>query len=272
MGRNNPLEASSLSAQAIMKFNSADTGTARKQFIVRVAHQLSGPLVPIRNAAALLRRDSVDATTVRQAAELIERQASGMNRLIGDLLDVSHAELGGMELRRTRASLAELMERALESTGPEASARGHVLSVSVPPQPIYLSVDVARMAKALSNVIDNAVRYTLSDGYIRVRAERNEAQVVISVSDTGMGIPAEELESIFGLFAHVGAAARAEAGLGLGLYLARHLIEAHGGNITAASKGPRQGSEFTIRLPCETSTALIAEPSDAERAAGLSPA
>ncbi len=228
-------------------------GIAHDQFIAIIAHELRYPLVPIRNAAALLKRDLTDAEAIRRAADIIERQVSGMHRLIGDLVDVSSMQMGTLELRRVRAPLNELMERAVESAGPFASERGHTLSMSVAPGPIYLDMDVLRLVQALHQVITNATKYTDRHGHIVVRAQREGAEVVITVSDTGIGIPDGELESIFGLFVHSGQAG-VEQGLGLGLYLARYLIEAHQGTVVAASAGPHLGSVFTIRLPCEPSS------------------
>lgn len=241
----------------------ATAASAREQdqFIAIIAHELRHPLVPIRNAAALLKHESADAATIRRAADIIERQASGMNRLIGDLVDVSRMQSGALELRRARAPLGELMERAVESAKPFASERGHTLSVSVTPVPTYLHMDVLRLVQSLHQIITNATRYTERRGHIHVRAKREGAEVVVTVSDTGIGIPVDDLETIFGLFVHAAHGARIEQGLGLGLYLARYLIEAHEGTVVAASAGLGRGSVFTIRLPCEAPARdLPAEP------------
>lgn len=223
-----------------MRTANATAASAREQdqFIAIIAHELRHPLVPIRNAAALLKHESADAATIRRAADIIERQASGMNRLIG-----------------------ELMERAVESAKPFASERGHTLSVSVTPAPTYLHMDVLRLVQSLHQIITNATRYTERCGHIHVRAKREGAEVVVTVSDTGIGIPVDDLETIFGLFVHAAHGARIEQGLGLGLYLARYLIEAHEGTVMAASAGLGRGSVFTIRLPCESPARdLPAEP------------
>ncbi|HEV7607341.1 MAG TPA: HAMP domain-containing sensor histidine kinase [Steroidobacteraceae bacterium] len=229
-----------------------------EQIIAIVAHELRHPLMPIRNAAALLRQEAPDAATVLRAAEIIERQALAMHRLIGDLVDVSRTQFGALELRRVRAPLTELVECAIESAGPTATERGHTLLVSISPQPIYLNMDVLRLGQALHNIISNASKYTDKQGHVHVRAQREGAEVVVVVSDTGIGIPPAELEKIFGLFVQSAQGARVEPGLGLGLYLARHLIEAHDGTVTAASDGPGRGSVFTVRLPCEASDAETA--------------
>jgi signal transduction histidine kinase len=228
-----------------------EAGGAHTQLIAIVAHELRYPLVPIRNAAALLQRDVVDAATIKRAAGIIERQVTGMNRLIGDLVDVSRMQQGTLEMRRARALLSALMDWSIESAQPLANERGHILSVNVTREPVYLDMDLLRVSQALLNIIANATKYTGAHGNILLRAHREGTQAIIIVSDTGIGIARSELEAIFGLFAKSAQGMRVEPGLGIGLYLARRFIEAHGGTVTAASSGIGRGSEFTIRLPCE---------------------
>jgi len=228
---------------------------AHSQLIAIVAHQLRYPLVPIRNAAALLQHDVVDTATIRRSAGIIERQVKGMNRLIGDLVDVSRMQRGTLEIRRVRAQLSTLVECAIESAQPFANERGHTLTVSVSKEPVYLYMDLLRLCQAMLNIIANATKYTDGHGNIHVRAHRAGTQVIIIVSDRGIGIAESELDAIFGLFAKSDQGMRVEQGLGIGLYLARHFIEAHGGTVTAASAGPGRGSDFTIQLPCEAPTA-----------------
>jgi signal transduction histidine kinase len=242
---------------------------ANEQFIANVAHQLRYPLVPIRNAAALLKREAPDPATIRQVADIIERQTSGMHRLIGDLLEVSRLELGALTLHRARAPLFELMEQAMESCAVFANERGHTLFVSVTPTPVYLHMDVLRLSQALHHIIINACKYTDKHGHIRIRAQQEGMLAVITVSDTGDGILPAELEAIFELFVQSEHGRRVEPGLGLGLYLARHLIEAHGGTVIAESAGAGRGSVFTIRLPCEIASAPTLESADEARAADL---
>jgi signal transduction histidine kinase len=225
------------------------------QLIAIVAHELRYPLVPIRNAAALLQHDLVDAATIRRSAGIIERQVTAMNRLIGDLVDVSRTQRGTLEIRRARAPLTTLMEYAIESAQPLANERGHTLTISVTKQPVYLYMDVLRLCQAVVNIIANATKYTDRHGEIHVHAQRAGTQAVIVVSDQGIGIAESELEAIFGLYEKSAQGMRVEQGLGIGLYLARHFIEAHGGTVTAASEGIGRGSVFTICLPCEAPTA-----------------
>lgn len=245
---------------------------AQEQLVAIVAHELRYPLFPIRDAAALLRQESPDAATVRRAAEIIERQAAAMNRLIGDLVDVSKMQLGAIQMRPARALLSGLMEHAVESATPLVTDRGHALTVSVTPEAIYLNMDVLRLGQALHNIIANASKFTDKHGHIHVRAQREAAEVVIVVSDNGIGIPPAELEAIFELFGRSQHEPRIEPGLGLGLYLARYLIDAHGGTVSAASAGPGQGSVFTVRLPCEAPVEAAIEPGEVATAGDRFPA
>jgi signal transduction histidine kinase len=244
-----------------------DLSRANEQFIANVAHQLRYPLVPIRNAAALLKREAPDPATIRRVADVIERQTNGMHRLIGDLLEVSRLELGALTLQRARAPLSELMELAIESCAAFANERGHNLFVSVTPTPVYLYMDEMRLSRALHHIIVNACKYTDKHGHIRIRAQQEGMLAVITVSDTGEGILPAELEAIFELFVQSEHGRRVEPGLGLGLYLARHLIEAHGGTVVAESAGAGRGSVFTIKLPCEAASESTLESADAARAA-----
>jgi signal transduction histidine kinase len=238
--------------RAFVETAEVDAGRDQRQLFAIVANELRYPLVPIRNAAALLQQDVVDIATIRRSAEIIERQVNGMIRLIGDLADVSRMQRGTMEIRRTRALLSTLLEFTLESAQPLANERRHTLSVSVCSEPVYLNMDLLRLSQALLNVIANATRYTERHGEIHVQARREGTQAIVVISDKGIGIAESDLESIFEVFVKSAQGMRFEPGLGIGLYLARHFIEAHGGTVTAASAGIGRGSDFTIRLPCET--------------------
>jgi signal transduction histidine kinase len=237
-----------------MEAAEADVFNTHNQLIAIVAHELRYPLVPIRRAAEMLRHEVVDAATVERAVAIIERQTNGMNRLIGDLVDAARMQRGAVELRRARTALSDLLECVAECAAPLVDERGHDFTMSGPDEPVYLPMDVLRINQALLNIIANATRYTDRHGHIALRAWRERDRAVIVVSDTGIGIPPHDLESIFGLFVKSSQGLRIEPGLGIGLYLARHLIEAHGGTVTATSAGVGHGSEFTVRLLCEPAT------------------
>jgi signal transduction histidine kinase len=236
-----------------------------------LVRELRYPLVPIRNAAALLKQEFPEHVTVRRAADTIESHASDMGRLISDLLDVSLVRQGKMHLRRGVVPLGRVIDTALKSSEGFANDRGHHITRSVAPENLHVRVDVTRLAQALRCVFANATCYTDRGGLIHVRAERQGAHAVLMVRDTGIGMARDELERIFGLFCRSAQGGRVEPGLGIGLYLARHLIEAHGGTIRAASAGMGLGCEFTIRLP--TVLAIAAPETDFEEPADdLSPA
>lgn len=239
-----------------LRNDAAASEDAHERLVAILANELCQPLAPIRDAAAMLRQDALDERTLRHASEVIERRAGDMHRLIGDLLDISRMQAGTMEIRVEPTLLTDLVERAVESARLLARERGHTLHVSVCADPVYLNIDVLRVSQALHNIIANASKFTDRDGQIHVSARCDEAMVVIEVRDTGIGISAQELETIFDLFWRCEQRERLEPGLGLGLYLARYLVEAHGGTITAASEGCGRGSVFTLRLPCEPSTPL----------------
>lgn len=222
-------------------------------FITILAHELRNPLGPIKNAAALLRHESLDVKTTQRASEIIDRQVRGMTRLIDDILDVARLQLGNLELQRVGVTVSDIVERTLEVAQPFVVARGHELIVSVPPEPIFLDADAMRLSQVLQNLVRNAAKYTNFGGKIRIGAQRVGSDAVLTVSDTGIGIAPTQLDAIFELYAQAGQAAteRSAGGLGIGLYLARSLVEAHGGTIRAASAGAGSGSEFIVRLPCQ---------------------
>jgi signal transduction histidine kinase len=224
----------------------------KDRFVSILGHELRGCLAPVRNAVELLKLNPTDAVTRRSITEIIDRQIGGMTRLIDDLLDVARLQNGHVQLRRTRAAVSEIIEHAVESVRPLAAARKHTLSVSVPPEPIVIDADVMWLSQALQNLLGNAAKYTNPGGVIGISAERDEDDVVITVSDNGIGIAPAELDTIFELYVQAGQARteRSAGGIGLGLYLARLLVEGHGGAIRAFSAGPDCGSRFIVSLPC----------------------
>jgi len=247
-----------LRVHVLMTYDAAASDGVHERLVAVFANELRHPLAPIRDAAAKIRQEAVDAETLRHAADIIERQAGDMHRLIGDLLDVSRMQVGALDLRVKPALLTELVEHALEFAAPLARERGHTLHVVVPAHPVHLNIDVLRMSQALHNIIVNASKFTEREGHIHVLGRLEDETVVIEVRDTGMGIPAAEIETIFNLFWRCERQESCEPGLGLGLYLSRFLIEAHGGTVSAASEGAGCGSVFTVRLPGEWSLPLQA--------------
>lgn len=223
----------------------------KDDFIAMLAHELRNPLAPIRNGLQILRLAGVDSNgAVAEARSMMDRQLGHMVRLIDDLLDVSRINRSKMELRRARVALADVVNAALETSRPAIDAEDHELNVSLPQRPVFLDGDLTRLAQVFGNLLTNSAKYTERGGRIWLTAERRGGEVVVSVQDNGIGIPAESLQKIFDMFCQVDRdTERSTSGLGIGLALVKGLVEMHGGTVTAASEGPRRGSTFTVTLP-----------------------
>jgi PAS domain S-box-containing protein len=226
----------------------------KDRFLATLAHELRSPLASVRSAAHILGMKGPPEPDVVRARAVIDRQVEQMARLVDDLLDVSRISRGQVGLRKERAELAAVLTRAVETSRPLLDAGRHELSVSLPPEPVWLEVDPGRLAQVFSNLLNNAAKYTAAGGHIWLSADREGADVVARVRDTGIGITPELLPRIFDPFVQSDRApAHAQGGLGLGLALVKTLIELHGGSVRASSAGPGQGSEFVVRLPgCPT--------------------
>ena len=221
----------------------------KDEFLATLAHELRNPLAPIRTGLSLLQL-ARDESQERRVREMMERQIGHMVRMVDDLLDVSRITRGKVELRKERVELRTVLESALETSRPLMEAAKHVFRVSLPDEPLWLSADPTRLSQILANLLNNAAKYTPTEGQIRLSAEREGAQMVVRVEDTGVGIPADMLPKVFDMFTQVGRSIdRAQGGLGIGLTLVRRLVELHGGTVEATSDGPSRGSTFTVRLP-----------------------
>jgi len=171
-------------------------------------------------------------------------------RLVDDLMDVSRITRGKIELRRERVRLDAVVSSAVEISHPLIEQLGHRLTVVLPDHPVTLDADLTRLAQVFSNLLTNAAKYTERGGDIRLTAKQDGSDVVVSVKDTGIGIPTDKLESIFDMFSQVDRSLeRSQGGLGIGLTLVKRLVEMHGGKIEARSEGPGRGAEFVMRLP-----------------------
>ncbi len=222
----------------------------KDEFLAMLAHELRNPLAPVRNAVELLRLAAHDPRQVQAARETLERQVQQLVRLVDDLLDVSRIMRGKIELRKERVQLADIIERAVETSRPLIEQRGHEFEITLPSSTVWLEADSIRLAQVVSNLLNNAAKFTENGGRIALTARRQEGEILISAKDNGIGIPHEFLNQIFDLFVQADHAAnRAQGGLGIGLTLVRNLVELHGGQVTAASSGLGNGTEFLIRLP-----------------------
>jgi signal transduction histidine kinase/DNA-binding response OmpR family regulator len=226
----------------------------KNEFLSMLAHELRNPLAPIRNSATILRVAMDDPDKLRWAVGVIERQVGHMVRLVDDLLDISRINRGKIRLRREPVDVAAVIAHAVEASRPYIDARRHELGVSLPPQPIAVEGDPTRLAQVVTNLLNNAAKYTEPGGHISVAVEAEggpppHGQAVLRVRDTGIGIPPEMLPTVFDLFTQGDHSLdRAEGGLGIGLTLVRRIVDLHGGSVQAFSEGPGRGSEFTVRL------------------------
>jgi signal transduction histidine kinase len=233
----------------------------KDEFLAMLAHELRNPLAPIYNAVQLMRRKPFADPQLEWSSDVIKRQLAHLSRLVDDLLDVSRITRGKINLNRETVQVADLIARAIETTHPLIVERAHTLSIDLPQEPLRVLVDPTRLTQALGNVLTNAAKYTERGGRIAVTAQRDGGDVVIRVTDTGEGIPAELLPVIFNLFTQLDrTSGNAQGGLGIGLALVRRLVEMHGGTVTALSEGAGQGSEFVIRLPLYTGPTAAPQP------------
>ena len=221
----------------------------KDEFLATLAHELRNPLAPIRNSVQFLKMSSGQANG-NQAADIIDRQVNHLVRLVDDLLEVSRITRGRVELRREAIELSAIINNAVETSKPMIDAAGHQLEVSLPPETVTLDADPVRLSQVLANLLNNAAKYTDPGGKIWLSAWRESGDVVMSVRDTGVGIPTAILPHIFEMFVQADRSlGRSQGGLGIGLTLAQTLVKQHGGRIEARSEGPGRGSEFIVRLP-----------------------
>jgi CheY-like chemotaxis protein len=229
----------------------------KDEFLATLAHELRNPLAPVRNGLFLLER----CTSLEGSAkirEMMSRQVSHMVRLIDDLLDVSRITTGKVQLRPETVELRRVLDAALEVSRPLIDRAHHELAISISEDPpLLVRVDPTRIAQVVSNLLNNAAKYTPDGGRIELSAGLERGQVTIRVRDNGAGLAADTIPEIFELFTQVGKTLdRAQGGLGIGLALVKRLVEMHGGEVQAESAGPGQGSTFIVRLP------LVAAPAE----------
>jgi two-component system CheB/CheR fusion protein len=222
----------------------------KDEFLATLAHELRNPLAPLINATQILRSPNVSAAQSDWCREVIERQVKQMARLLDDLLDVSRITRNVLQFRMAPAELGKIIVDAVEESGPLIEAAGQELSVELPDGVVYLDADAARLTQVFSNLLNNAAKYTQRRGEIQLIARPDGDSITVSVKDSGSGIAPELLPRVFDLFFQGDApGTSAQGGLGLGLTLAKHFVEMHGGTIEARSEGSGKGSEFIVRLP-----------------------
>lgn len=238
-----------------------DADRRKDRFLATLAHELRNPLAPIRNSLYLLERKGPHSPEVEWARGVIERQTQQMTRLIDDLLDLSRITHDRLQLRKERVDLRVALQGAIETARPAIEAGRHGLEVDLPAEMIVVNADITRLAQVFANLLSNAAKYTPPEGRIEVAARVVGGEAIIAVSDTGIGIPPEMLSWIFEIFGQVDTGLeRSRGGLGIGLSIARRLVEMHSGTLLAESAGVGQGSKFTVRLPI---AALVANDAEA---------
>jgi signal transduction histidine kinase len=220
----------------------------KNEFLAVLAHELRNPLAPLRNGLQIMQMSS-DTQTHEDIRAMMDRQVTHLVRLIDDLLDVSRVSRGKIDLRKDQVTVQTAVQAAIEASRPSIESGAHALVVDMPEDPLWLYADLTRISQVVSNLLNNAAKYTPDGGHIKVSVHKDDGAVAISVSDNGLGIPQEMLSEVFELFTQVENGARSRGGLGIGLALARQLVEMHNGSIHADSSGVGEGSTFTVRLP-----------------------
>jgi signal transduction histidine kinase len=222
----------------------------KDQFLAVLAHELRNLLAPIGYGVDLMRMSAEDPTVVRECCAATDRQLKQMVRLVDDLLDVTRVARGKMELRREHIGLDSVAASAIEISRPWIQVREQKLQVSMPAQPVQVDADPTRLTQVVANLLNNASKYSPAGAEIQLALERDGDDAVIRVRDRGIGIPVPELSRIFEMFSQIRQPLeRTAGGLGIGLGLAKGIVELHSGSISARSEGPGQGSEFLVRLP-----------------------
>jgi two-component system CheB/CheR fusion protein len=229
---------------------SDDSSHQKDVFLSTLSHELRGPLAPLSNALQIVRMKVGGQPDLDRPLTLADRQLEKMRRLVDDLLDVSRISAGKLDLQKAPVSLHEILQRAVESTRPLVEQRGHHLEIIMPPGPVVVLADAARLEQVFVNLISNAAKYTPEAGRIWVAASMAGNEALVHVTDNGVGIPHDMLPKIFELFTQVESSrAQSRGGLGIGLSLVKQLVTLHGGSVQVRSDGEGQGAEFSVRLP-----------------------
>ncbi len=227
----------------------AQANRRKTEFLATLAHELRNPLAPLSNGLHLMRMAGGQPEVVERTRQMMERQVQHMVHLVDDLLDVARISTGKVELRRRPMDLREVVATAVETSASLVEAAGHKLSVEMPAGPLPMEADPTRIAQVVSNLLNNAAKYTPHGGRITLRGRVEGGEAVIAVTDTGVGLAPDAVTKVFEMFAQVPGVTKTQGGLGIGLSLVKSLVALHGGSVSATSPGPGQGSTFTVRLP-----------------------
>jgi PAS domain S-box-containing protein len=229
-------------------FSEADR--RKTEFLVTLAHELRNPLAPISNGLDAMRLCADRPEVVARTRAMMARQVDQLSHLVDDLLDIARISSGKVDLKKLDVDLAAILGVAIETSVPLMEASGHTFTLAVSPEPMRLFADPTRIIQAISNLLNNAAKYTPRGGVISLTTVREGDEAVISIADNGVGIAEAQIENVFTMFSQVGMSIeRSQGGLGIGLSLVRQLVGLHGGTVSASSVGLDEGSVFTIRLP-----------------------
>ncbi len=232
----------------------------KNEFLAILAHELRGPLAPIRNSLEMMKRADRDELLQGRALRIMDRQLSHLARLVDDLIDVSRISRDRIEIRREPTELRGLLSACIETCRPLTEDRKQQISLAVPAEPVHVDADPVRLTQVFNNILNNASKYTAHGGQISCMAEQQGVEVVINIKDNGIGIAPDRLDSVFEMFMQIDdGPAWARGGLGIGLTLAKRLVDLHGGSIAALSDGHGQGSEFIVRLPFVSQPSLTVD-------------
>tara|TARA_R110000744_G_scaffold87515_3_gene170877 strand:+ start:20004 stop:21959 length:1956 start_codon:yes stop_codon:yes gene_type:complete len=239
----------------------------KDEFLATLGHELRNPLAPIRNVLEIMRLKETEDSFMHWSREMIERHISQMTHLVDDLMEASRISQGRLELRMRNIDIADPMQSAIESTQSIMDKSKHTLTVTRPESPIFVEADTTRLTQIIANLLNNAGKYTPDGGDISLSAFQQGNEVVLSVKDSGMGIPPEQLTNVFNMFSQLTPALEhAQGGLGIGLALVHGLVKLHDGSIVAHSEGDGKGSEFIVRLPISRApieiTPIVEKPID----------
>jgi two-component system CheB/CheR fusion protein len=246
----------------------AEVDRNRNEFLAMLAHELRNPLAPLRNSVELLKQPDVSSESLDRVRDVLDRQTASMTRLVDDLLDVARITRGRIGFQMAPLDIVPLLRRVAEDARVIASARARKLTARLPPGPVWVKADAVRLEQVLGNLLDNAFKFTARGGHVSLTADvvdkpqaEGRKHVVIRVTDDGIGMTADDLARVFGLFVQAETGrGRSRGGLGIGLTLARRLVEEHEGTLDASSPGHDKGSEFVVTLPVTAAPAEVEGP------------
>jgi signal transduction histidine kinase len=241
--------------------NRFDALRRKDEILAIVAHELRGPLTPMQLAIQLIRRVSADRPDVLRSIDMLDRQITQISRLAEDLMDATRIDLGALRVSKVPSEVVAILAGPLTAAALTASQRGQTFTVQIADRALRIEGDPVRLAQAVSNLLNNAVKYTPENGCVAVNVLADGQDLVVSVKDNGLGISDALRPHIFDLFAQSSRTIAASAGgLGVGLAVVKAVAESHGGTVSATSAGPGSGSEFTLRLPIVLKQRMAREP------------